>query len=141
MAEVRKLLDKGVIVKSKAEFCDYISGEFARDKKNNTKRLILNLKNLIQNVKYEHFKMESIQNLLKMVEPGMFMEYIDLKDAFFSVLIYEYYQKCLKFFVKDYYKFPCMPNGYGPAMRIFTKITKRPFTLKKERSCVCCLCR
>ena len=44
--EVRKSLDKGVIVKSKPEFGNYISGVLTRDKKDNTKRLILNLKNL-----------------------------------------------------------------------------------------------
>ena len=26
-----------------------------------------------------------------------------------------------------------MPNGYGPAMRIFTKITKIPFTLLRKK--------
>lgn len=58
LAEARKLLDKGAIVKSKPEFGDYISAVFTRYKKDNTKRLMLNLKNLNQSVKHKHFKME-----------------------------------------------------------------------------------
>ena len=37
------------------------------------------------------------------------------------------------FFVEDYYKFVCMPNRYGPALRIFTKITKTPFTHLRKK--------
>ena len=36
-------------------------------------------------------------------------------------------------FVEEYLKFVCMPNGYGPAMRIFTKISKIPFSIFKEK--------
>ena len=103
MAEVRKLLDKGVIARTTPEFGDYISGVFTRDKKDNTKRLILNLKNFNQSVRYKHVKVESTQNLLSMIELGVFMASTDLKDAFFSVPIYDDHQKFLKIFVKDYY--------------------------------------
>ena len=124
LAKVRRLLEKGVIIKGKPEFGDYISGVFTRDKKDDTKHLILNLKNLNQSVKYKHFEMESIQNLLNMMEPEVFMASVSLKDASFSVSIYEDHQNFSKFLVEDYYKFACMPKGYGPAMCIFTKITK-----------------
>ena len=96
--EVRKLLEKVVIVKSKPEFCDYISGVFTRDKKDKSKRFILYLKSVNQSVKYKHFKTESIQILLYMIEPGVFMASIDLKDAFFTVSIYEDHQNFLKVF-------------------------------------------
>ena len=86
--EVRKLLVKGVISNSKPEYGDYISGVFTRDKNDNTKRLILNLKNLDQSVKYKHF-------IISIIEPEVFMAPIDLKHAFFSVPIYEDQPKCL----------------------------------------------
>ena len=127
LAEVRKLLDKEVISKSKPEFGGYIFRLLTRDKNDNTKCLILNMKNLNQSVKYKHFNMESIQNLLNMIEPEVFITSIDLKYAFFSVPIYEENVKILKLFVKDYCKFVYMSNGYGPAMCIFTKITKTQF--------------
>lgn len=127
MAEVYKLMEKGVVELCKPEIGDYISGVFTRDKKDNTKRLFLNLKNLNHNVNYKHFKMESITDVLNIIEPGVFMASIDLKDAFFSVPIYHRHQKFLKFFIKDHYKFVCMP------MRVFTKITKVPFTHLRKK--------
>ena len=93
-----KLLGKGVIVKSKPEFADYISGVFTRHNKDNTKRIILNLNNFDQNVKLRHFIMEPIQNLLNMMR-GVFMGSIDFKDAFFPVPIYEDHKNVLKVFL------------------------------------------
>ena len=51
----------------------------------------------------------------------------DLKDAFYSVPVAAHHQKYLKSSANEYLKFTCLPNRYGPAMRIFTKITKVPF--------------
>ena len=39
----------------------------------------------------------------------------------------------MTFFVEEYLKFVCMPNRYGPAMRIFTKISKIPFSILREK--------
>ena len=57
------------------------------------------------------------------------MASIDLKDAFDSVPVAEHHQKSLTFFENEYLKFTFMQNGYGSAMRIFTKITKVPFSV------------
>ena len=48
---------------------------------------------------------------------------IDLKDAFFSVTIHNDHQNYLKFIFGNF-QFTSLPNGYGPAMRTFTKISK-----------------
>ena len=77
--------------------------------------------------------MESIQNVINIIRPGDYMASIDLKDAFFSVPIYKPHQKYLKFFLGEFYEFTCMPNGYGPAMRAFTKISKVPFSVLRNR--------
>ena len=61
------------------------------------------------------------------------MASIDLKDAFYSVPVHKNHQAYLTFFVEEYLKFVCMPNGYGPAMRIFTKISKIPFSIFREK--------
>ena len=55
------------------------------------------------------------------------MAYIDLKDAFFSVPIHSTHQKYLKSVFDALFQFTCMPNGYGSAMRVFTKMSKVPF--------------
>ena len=47
--------------------------------------MILNLKRLNKFVDYKHFKMESLQNVLELIRPGVYMASIDLKDAFYSV--------------------------------------------------------
>ena len=45
-----------------------------------------------------------------------------------SVPIHEEYQKYLKFLWEYPLKFINIPNGYGPAMRAFTKRMKPPFS-------------
>ena len=73
--------------------------------------------------------MDSIQNVLNVVKKDAFMPSIDLKDVFYSVPVAEHHQKCLKPFSNEYLKFKYIPNGYGPAMRIFIKITKVQFSV------------
>ena len=73
--------------------------------------------------------MESMQNVLNVIKKDAFMTSTDLKDAFYSVPVAAHHQKYLNFFANEYLKFTCMPNGYDPAMRIFSKITKVLFSV------------
>ena len=98
-----------------------------------SKRMIHNLKRLNKFADYKHFKMESLQNVLELIRPGVYMASIDLKDAFYSVPVHKNHQAYLTFFVEEYLKFVCMPNGHGPAMRIFTKISEIPFSILREK--------
>ena len=52
------------------------------------------------------------------------MTSIDLKDAFFTVAVHNDHSKYLKFVYVNLFQITSMPNAYGPAMRIFTKISK-----------------
>ena len=61
-------------------------------KKDGSKRMILNLKNFNKFVNYKHFKMESINNVLNIIRPSVYMASIDLKDAFFSASIHPTHQ-------------------------------------------------
>jgi len=57
------------------------------------------------------------------------MTSVDLKDAFFTIPIHSDHYKYLKFMHRNkLYEFLAMPNGYGPAMRVFTKLIKIPFS-------------
>ena len=125
-SEIQKLKSKKVIVNTDKKTGDYISGVFTRSKKDGSHRMILNLKNFIC---YRHFTMESIQNVLNVIKKYAFMESIDVKDAFYSLPVATHHQKYLILFANEYLKFTCMPNGCDPAMRIFTKITKVPFSV------------
>lgn len=131
--EINKLLDKKVIAHSIHEQNECISTLFTRPKKDGRKRMILNLKNLNENIQYEHFKMESIQSVIDLMEENCFMASVDLKDAYFSVPIHETHRKYLKFSHRDIlYEFKAMPQGYGPAMRVFTKLLKAPFSVLRQ---------
>ena len=90
--------------------------------------MILNLKKLNKYIDSKHFKMESLQNVLHMIKSGVWMACVDLNNAYYSVLIQEENQKYLKFLWEYHLKFIVMPNGYGLAMREFTKLMRSPFS-------------
>ena len=63
-----------------------------------------------------------------MIVPGAYMASVDNKDAYYGISINEEYIKFLNLYWDGkYYAFQCMPSGYGPALRAFTKIIKQPF--------------
>ena len=133
-AEVDKLLSKQVIYESKREGNDYLFNVFTRNKKDGGKRMILNLKQFNTQITYRHFKMESIKQVIDIVRPNVYMASIDMKDAFYSIPIHPEQQKYLKFVVlSKIYQYTCMPNGYGSAMRIFTKVSKFPFSQLRSK--------
>ena len=70
-------------------------------KPNGGTRSILNLKELNELVKYEHFKMDGIKTIINMVTGNCFTATIDLKDAYYSVAISRQFQKLLIFKWKD----------------------------------------
>ena len=132
--EVKKLLAKGVIATTIAEPNDYFSHLFLRPKKDGNFRTILNLKGLNKDCQTNHFKMESISNVISLISKNMYMASIDIRDAFYSVPIYEPHRKYLKFLNNGIpFQFEVMPNGYVDAMRIFTKLLKPAFSSLREQ--------
>ena len=126
--EVKTLLSKDIIRKSHQTSGDFYSPIFLRDKKDGTYRFILNLKRLNKHVQKTHFKMESIKQVIAMVQPGCWMATIDLKDAYYSVPVHKLSRKHLKFvWDKVIHEFTSLPNGYRDAPRIFTKLMKPVF--------------
>ena len=132
--EIQTLLQKQVISECQREPGDFVSPIFTREKKDGSLRVILNLKNLNNSVYYNHFKLESLDNVLNIIQTGVWMASVDLKDAFYTIPVHASHQKYLKFSWKDkLYKFQAMPNGYAEAMRVFTKILKPPFSYLRQR--------
>ena len=126
--EIKKLLNKGVIIECERDKSGFISTIFTRQKKDGSFRTILNLKHLNHYVNYQHFKMESLNDVFKIIKRGVWMASVDLKDAFFTVPVHKLHQKFFMFeWIQKFYKFVGMPNGYSDAMRIFTKILKPVF--------------
>ena len=83
--EVVKLLSKNIIETTAHSPYEVISNIFIRPKKDGGHRLILNLKGLNEFVTYHHFKMETLQSIVRLVEKNCYMASLDLKDAYYTV--------------------------------------------------------
>ena len=117
-------MNKGVIEECSGE-TDFVSTVFNRQKKDGTFRIISNLKYLNEFVQYQHFKMESLLDVFKIMKPNVWIASIDLKDRFFTVPIHESHQRYFKFEWTDkVYKPIETSNGYSDAIQIFAKIYK-----------------
>ena len=63
------------------------------------------------------------------------MTSVDLKDIFFTVSVHNLHQKYFIFgWIRKFYRFVDMPDGYSDAMRIFVKILKRVFGQLRQES-------
>ena len=99
--------------------------------------MILDLKQFNTHIRYRHFKIKSINQVRDIIRPNVYMTSIDLKDAFYSIPIHPEHQKYLKFVVlSKTYQYTCIPNDYGPVMRIFTKASKVPFSHLRSKGFV-----
>lgn len=104
---------------------EFISNLFLVPKKTGDLRPVINLKPLNKFVRTIHFKMESIDYVKHLLQPGEFMAITDLKDAYFSIPIHPTDRKYLRFsWENSLYEFTCLPFGYKLAPRTFTKILK-----------------
>ena len=123
--EINKMIKKGIIEKVSHEKHEIISNIFSIPKKDGTHRVILNLKEFNRNVSYHHFKMDSLNTILKLLDKDCFMASLDLKDAYYSIPIRKSDRKYLRFYWQDnLYQYTCLPNGLSSGPRKFTKIMK-----------------
>ena len=96
-AEIAKLVSKEVLQVTNCVPDGFISNIFILPKKDGAFRMILNLKPLNKFVDYHHFKVDRFRTALKLIRPGCFMAYVDLKDAYYSIPIAEEDRKLLMF--------------------------------------------
>ena len=95
--------------------------------------MILNLKTFNEFLKFKHCKPNLIEDALDLFMEGCYFGSVDLKDAYYSIPVHENYQKYLKLFWKEeYYQYIVLPNGFLPAVKVFTKVLTPP--LKYLRS-------
>ena len=132
--QIKEYLRRGIIIHCNHEEGEYISTVFLREKKCNSFRMILNLKEFNKFIPYLHFKMDSIHHCIRLMTPGCYMASIDLMDAYFSVPIHIDHQKYLKFIWRGVlYRFTCMPQGLSCAPRLFTKLMKPVFSVLRSK--------
>lgn len=121
--EIETLLTHGVIEKVESLKNQVLSPIFLVDNKDQSKRMILNLKELNKYIIYHHFKMEGIANVRDLITKDCFLASIDLKKAYYAVQIHPSHRRYLRFnFNQVVYQYTCLPNGLSSGPRIFTKI-------------------
>ena len=59
------------------EEVNFMSSIFTREKRDDSYRMILNLKQLNKHIEYEHFEMESLQTVLNIIRPNCWMASVD----------------------------------------------------------------
>jgi hypothetical protein len=126
--EVKALLAKGAVVEvpeTEKDRKGFISNMFAIPKKLGGMRPILNLKCLNRFIVYQQFKMEGLDCVKYIIQPGDWMAKTDLQDAYFLVAVTLEHRKFLRFFWNDVlYDYSCLPFGLSSAPRVFTKLLK-----------------
>ena len=125
--EIQKVLTKDVITKCEQETGEHISFIFIRQKPDDSCRLILNLKNLNEDMPLIHSRMETLQSFLSLIISGCYLASLELKHVYYSLPIYPDHTKILKFILKNQlYKFLVLPNGLCCDPRKFTKLMNPP---------------
>jgi hypothetical protein len=126
--EVEALLAKGAIVEVPLfpPSLSYISPIFLVPKKDGGMRPILNLKKLnAAHLDTPHFRMETVEDVRHALQPGDWATSIDLKDAYFHVLLHPSKRKYMRFGWKGrLFKFLVLSFGLSPAPKVFTSITR-----------------
>lgn len=76
-------------------------------------RMILNVKQLNFHVDYIHFKMDTLDSCLLLMDRNCFMASVDLENAYHSVPMHPDYTKYFKFSVNGkMFKYLVLPQGY-----------------------------
>ena len=123
--EIENLLKNNALVEVDEVAGQFLSPIFLRSKKNGEYRMILNLKKFNKYVKYYHFKMNTFESAIKLINKGTYMASIDLRHAYYSVHIAPEHQIFLRFAWKNkIYQYTCLPFGLACAPRYFTKLMK-----------------
>lgn len=73
-----------------------------------TWRPVIDLRDLNRTIKKERFKMESLQTILKFIQPGDWLLSVDLRDEYFHVPVAPFYQRFLRFAVGQLHYHACL---------------------------------
>ena len=123
--QISTFLKMGVIEIAYHGQDEFVSNIFTRDKKDGSKRMILNLVKLNQFIRYQHFKMDTIDTVIDLMRANCFMASVDLSNAYFSIPVSKADRRFLRFlWHEQLYQFAVLPNGLSCAPRMFTQVLK-----------------
>ena len=95
--QIQKLLDKSATYRASFHPNQFLSNLFVISKKNGELRPVINLKPLNEFVKYHHFNMESLRDLVDLLSVVQYMTTIDVRDGYFTIPIHKEHSKYLRF--------------------------------------------
>ena len=132
--QIDELVERGVVSEVQYSSDMFVSNVFGREKPNGDIRMIIDLSDVNEFVEKFHFKMDHLDVALDLMEEGVFMSSIDLKDAYYSIPIWENHRKYLVFqWEQSLYRFNVLPFGLSSAPRVFTKVLKPVFSKLREQ--------
>jgi hypothetical protein len=135
--EIQDLLNQNVIEQCESCEGEFISNFFLRPKKNGQYRFILNLSKLNPFISYHKVKMDSALTVAELMTPNCYMCSIDLRHAYYSVMVAQEDRKFMRFYWRDtLFQFTCLANGLSPAPRVFTKLLKPVYATLQEKGFV-----
>ena len=121
---VEEIISKEVLELATLPSPGFYSNLFLVPKKSGGLRLVINLKPLNLFTKKEKFKMESTRSIQKELSPGDWVTSIDMKDAYFHILVHPDFRKYLSIVVEGkVFQFKALPFGLSPAAREFCRVT------------------
>ena len=125
--EIIAMLGKKAICQVEHPKDGFLSPMFLVEKKGGEQRPVINLRDLYGYIMYRHFKMEGINCVKNMIQQGDWLIKVDLKNAYFTIPIYNVDQKYLRFpWEGNAYQVHCLPFGITVAPWVFTKLMKVP---------------
>ena len=134
-SEIDDFLKKEIVRKVDTEDAQskVVSNIFLRKKTDGSNRGILNLRDFNSVIEKQHFKMDTLSSVLKLVRRDCFQAKLDLKDSYYSVSLKESARKFFRFYLEaELYEFLVLPQGYRESLRIFTKLLKVPLSVLRS---------
>ena len=127
--ELREQLQILITKDAVEEVHDHSPGFYSRlflaPKKGGEWRPVIDLSTLNRFMVSPHFKMETPTSILQATQPGQWATSLDLKDAFFHIMIAKPHRKFLRFLVDGrHYQFRALPFGLTMSPYVFTRVMK-----------------
>ena len=140
---IEKFLKQGVIeaAPTAEQEEELVSLFFPIPKKGSNKlRWIIDLKELSQHVNKKAFKMETLEYVREMIQPGDWMISIDLMDAFYHLLVQPRVRKYLRFVaLGQKWQYRALPMGLSNSpwalSRVMAEFVRKMRALKIRLSC------